>query len=54
MQAMNRTILNPLFGLLFGGSTLLCLVVAATAPFTGDEAGCGVAARRRRCSTSSG
>lgn len=41
MQAMNRTILNPLFGLLFGGSALLCLVVAATAPFTTDEAGWG-------------
>ena len=41
MQAMNRTIMNPLFGLVFGGSALLCLVVAATAPFTTDEAGWG-------------
>jgi uncharacterized membrane protein len=41
MQAMNRTILNPVFGLLFGGSALLCLAVAATAPFTTDEAGWG-------------
>ena len=41
MQAMNRTILNPLFGLLFGGSALLCLAVAVTAPFTDDAAGAG-------------
>ena len=41
MQAMNRTILNPLFGLLFGGSALLCLAVAASAPFTGDVDGAG-------------
>jgi uncharacterized membrane protein len=41
MQAMNRTILNPLFGLLFGGSALLCLAVAVTAPFTTDAAGWG-------------
>ena len=41
MQAMNRTILNPLFGLLFGGSALLCLAVAVTAPFTDDTAGAG-------------
>jgi uncharacterized membrane protein len=41
MQAMNRSILNPLFGLLFGGSALLCGAVAVTAPFTGDQAGAG-------------
>lgn len=41
MQAMNRTILNPVFGLLFGGSALLCLVVAASAPFTGEQDGAG-------------
>ena len=41
MQAMNGTILNPLFGLLLGGSTLLCLAVAVTAPFTDDVAGAG-------------
>jgi uncharacterized membrane protein len=41
MQAMNRTILNPLFGLLFAGSALLCLVVAVSAPFTGDRDGAG-------------
>ncbi len=41
MQAMNRTILNPVFGLVFGGSTLLCAAVAVTAPFTDDQAGAG-------------
>jgi uncharacterized membrane protein len=41
MQAMNRSILNPLFGLLFAGSALLCLVVAVSAPFTGDVDGAG-------------
>lgn len=42
MQAMNRTIQNPLFGLFFGGSALLCLAVAVSAPFTGDQAGAGL------------
>jgi uncharacterized membrane protein len=37
MQAMNSAILNPLFGLVFGGTALLCLVLAVTAPFTTDE-----------------
>jgi uncharacterized membrane protein len=37
MQAINSTILNPLFGLVFGGTTVLCLVLAGTAPFTTDE-----------------
>ena len=41
MQAMNRTILNPFFGVVFGGSALLCGVVAASAPFTGDADGAG-------------
>lgn len=41
MQAMNRTILNPVFGLVFGGAALLCLVVAASAPFTTEEGGWG-------------
>jgi uncharacterized membrane protein len=41
MQAMNRTILNPIFGLLFGGSALLCFVVAVSAPFTTDQDGAG-------------
>ena len=37
MQTINSTILNPLFGLVFGGTTVLCLVLAVTAPFTTDE-----------------
>jgi uncharacterized membrane protein len=37
MQAMNSAILNPLFGLVFGGTAVLCLVLAVTAPFTPDE-----------------
>ena len=37
MQAINSTIVNPLFGLAFGGTTLLCLALAVTAPFTTDE-----------------
>lgn len=41
MQAVNSAILNPLFGLLFGGTAVVNLVLAAGAPFTGDEAGAG-------------
>jgi uncharacterized membrane protein len=37
MQAMNSTIMNPAFGLAFGGTALLCAVLAVTAPFTTDE-----------------
>jgi uncharacterized membrane protein len=37
MQAINSAILNPLFGLVFGGTTVLCLVLAVTAPFAIDE-----------------
>ena len=37
MQTINSTILNPLFGLVFGGTTVLCLLLAVTAPFTTDE-----------------
>ncbi len=37
MQAINSTILNPLFGIVFGGTMVLCLVLAVTAPFTTDE-----------------
>ena len=36
MQAINSTILNPLFGLVFGGTMVLSLVLAGTAPFTTD------------------
>lgn len=31
MQVVNRAILNPLFGLVFGGTAVLCVVAAATA-----------------------
>jgi uncharacterized membrane protein len=41
MQTMNATILNPLFGLVFGGTFVLAVVLAVTAPFTGDEPGAG-------------
>jgi uncharacterized membrane protein len=41
MQAMNSAILNPLFGLLFGGTAVVCLALAASAPFSGDEGGAG-------------
>jgi uncharacterized membrane protein len=37
MQAMNSAILNPAFGLAFGGAALLCAVLAVTAPVTVDE-----------------
>ena len=37
MQTINTTILNPLFGLVFGGTTVLCLLLAVTAPFTTDD-----------------
>ena len=37
MQAMNSAILDPAFGLVFGGAALLCAVLAVTAPFTVDE-----------------
>jgi uncharacterized membrane protein len=37
MQAMNAAILNPAFGLAFGGAALLCAALAFTAPFTVDE-----------------
>ena len=36
MQTINSTILNPLFGLVFGGTMVLGLLLAATAPFTTD------------------
>ena len=37
MQAMNSAILNPAFGLAFGGAALLCAALAVTALFTVDE-----------------
>lgn len=41
MQAVNRAILNPVFGLVFGVTTAACLLVAATAPFTTGHPGAG-------------
>lgn len=37
MRAINSTMLNPLFRLVFGAAVMLCLVLAATAPFPTDE-----------------
>ena len=37
MQAMNATILNPLFGVVFGGTAVLCLMLVVTAPLTTDQ-----------------
>ena len=48
MQAMNSAILNPLFGLVFGGTTVLCLVLAVTAPFTTDDVARHPAGHRER------
>jgi uncharacterized membrane protein len=35
MQQLDRAILNPLFGVVFGGTALVCVVLAAGAPFSG-------------------
>jgi uncharacterized membrane protein len=35
MQQMNRAILNPLFGVVFGGTALICLLLLVGAPFSG-------------------
>jgi uncharacterized membrane protein len=37
MQAINSAILNPLFGLVFGGTAVLCFVLAVSAAFTADH-----------------
>jgi uncharacterized membrane protein len=37
MQQVNRVILNPLFLAVFLGTTLLCLLVAVAAPFSGRD-----------------
>jgi len=34
MQQMNRAILNPLFGVVFGGTALVCLALVVGAPFS--------------------
>ncbi|HEX6569758.1 MAG TPA: anthrone oxygenase family protein [Acidimicrobiales bacterium] len=41
MQAMNSTILNPVFGLVFGGTAIVCAALAVSAPFTTDQPGAG-------------
>jgi uncharacterized membrane protein len=41
MQSMNAAILNPVFGLVFGGTLVVCLGLAVTAPFTGDHGEAG-------------
>lgn len=41
MQSINVTILNPLFGLMYFGTALLCLLLLVTAPFTRDQGGVG-------------
>lgn len=41
MQSMNSTILNPVFGLLFGGTALVCLALVVSAPFTTGNPGAG-------------
>jgi uncharacterized membrane protein len=35
MQEINRTIVNPLFGGVFGGTALLCLLLIVGSPFSG-------------------
>jgi len=37
MQAINRAILNPVFGVVFGGTPLLCLLLAVAAPFSASS-----------------
>jgi uncharacterized membrane protein len=39
MQSINATILNPLFGLVFSGTALACVVLAVTSFFRWGEAG---------------
>jgi uncharacterized membrane protein len=34
MQAINRAILNPVFGVVFGGTPLLCVLLTVAAPFS--------------------
>jgi uncharacterized membrane protein len=37
MQSINSTILNPVFGVLFGGTTVLCILLAVAAPFSAQR-----------------
>jgi len=39
MQSLNAAILNPLFGLVFLGTTVLCVFLAVTAPSTSNRPG---------------
>lgn len=37
MRAINTAILNPVFGVVFGATPLLCLLLAATVPFSASS-----------------
>ena len=37
MQSINSTILNPVFGVVFGGTTVLCVLLAVMAPFSAQH-----------------
>jgi uncharacterized membrane protein len=37
MQSINSAILNPLFGVVFGGTTVLCVLLAIGAPFSAQR-----------------
>lgn len=39
MQGVNRRILNPLFGLVFGGTTVICLFLVVVTPFSDQPGG---------------
>jgi uncharacterized membrane protein len=41
MQSMNSAILNPVFGVVFGGTSLVCLALLVSAPFTTEHPGAG-------------
>lgn len=41
MQSMNSAILNPVFGVVFGGTSLVCLGLLVSAPFTTEHPGAG-------------
>jgi uncharacterized membrane protein len=42
MQSMNRAILNPVFGVVFGGTALACLLLAVGAPFSEHDGTAGI------------
>lgn len=37
MQSINSAILNPVFGVVFGGTTVLCILLAVAAPFSAQH-----------------